>query len=126
MARSRKPIPSYLLHKQSGRGRLVWYTHLRERKQKLLPGLFGSNESLAAKARQVRGVTAAIPMADSPPVEVAGSRVSVCPHNQESGIRDWELVEDEPRTTTDPHPPIPNPYEMLTFAPTSSGGSGRR
>src|SRR5262249_35612413 len=51
MSRSRKLTPSYVLHKQSGQGRLVWYDHTGSRQQKLLPGPFGSPESLAAKAR---------------------------------------------------------------------------
>lgn len=51
MSRSRKPTPSYVLHKQSGQGRLVWYDQTGSRQQKLLPGPFGSSESLAAKAR---------------------------------------------------------------------------
>jgi uncharacterized protein (TIGR02996 family) len=51
MAPSRKPTPSYLHHKQSGRGRLVWYDQTGTRRQALLPGPYGSPESLAAKAR---------------------------------------------------------------------------
>jgi integrase len=51
MARSRNLTPSYVLHKQSGQGRLVWYDQIGSRQQKLLPGPFGSPESLAAKAR---------------------------------------------------------------------------
>jgi hypothetical protein len=51
MARNRKLTPSYLEHKQSGRGRLVWTDTSGVRQQKLLPGTFGSPESLAAKAR---------------------------------------------------------------------------
>jgi integrase len=47
----RKLTPSYVLHKQSGRGRLVWTDANGNRQQKLLPGPFGSPESLAAKAR---------------------------------------------------------------------------
>jgi len=51
MARHRNPAPSYVLHKQSGRGRLVWTDSLGLRQQNLLPGPFNSPESLAAKAR---------------------------------------------------------------------------
>lgn len=51
MARHRNSAPSYVLHKQSGRGRLGWTDSLGIRHQKLLPGPFGSPESLAAKAR---------------------------------------------------------------------------
>jgi integrase len=47
----RKLAPSYVEHKQSGRGRLVWYDATGTRQQKLLPGVFGSPESLTAKAR---------------------------------------------------------------------------
>ena len=51
MPQPRKSIPRYLEHKQSGQGRLVWTDHLGIRQEKLLPGLFGSPASLAAKAR---------------------------------------------------------------------------
>ncbi|VTT98771.1 catalytic phage domain protein : Integrase, catalytic core, phage domain protein OS=Rhodopirellula sallentina SM41 GN=RSSM_06627 PE=4 SV=1: Phage_integrase [Gemmataceae bacterium] len=51
MARHRNSAPSYVLHQQSGRGRLGWTDSLGIRHQKLLPGPFGSTESLAAKAR---------------------------------------------------------------------------
>src|SRR6188508_3130610 len=34
----RKPTPSYLLYKQSGRARVVWYDATGSRQQKLLPG----------------------------------------------------------------------------------------
>lgn len=47
----RKLTPSYVPHKQSGRGRLVWTDAVGTRQQKLLPGPFVSPESLAAKAR---------------------------------------------------------------------------
>jgi integrase len=47
----RKPTPSYVLHKQSGRGRLTWTDTAGIRQQKLLPGAFNSPESLVAKAR---------------------------------------------------------------------------
>jgi integrase len=51
VARHRNSAPSYVLHQQSGRGRLAWTDSLGIRHQKLLPGPFGSVESLAAKAR---------------------------------------------------------------------------
>ncbi len=51
MPRSRHPFPSYVRHGQSGRGRLVWTDPLGLLHQKLLPGPFGSAESLSAKAR---------------------------------------------------------------------------
>ncbi len=51
MARHRNPVLSYVLHKQSGRARLIWTDALGTRQQKLLPGPFGSAESLTAKAR---------------------------------------------------------------------------
>ncbi|MFO0802802.1 MAG: hypothetical protein U0791_06720 [Gemmataceae bacterium] len=52
MPRPRKITPSYLEHKQSGRGRLVWTDSAGLRHEELLPGLFGSQESLAAKTRR--------------------------------------------------------------------------
>ena len=51
MPRLRQPHASYIHHKQSGRGRAIWYDSAGVRLQKLLPGAFGSQESLAAKAR---------------------------------------------------------------------------
>jgi integrase len=51
MSRPRKSLPSYLEHKKSGKGRLVWTDTLGIRHEKLLPGLYQSQESLAAKAR---------------------------------------------------------------------------
>lgn len=47
----RNLVPSYVPHSASGRARLVWYDRTGIRRQKLLPGPFGSPESLAAKAR---------------------------------------------------------------------------
>src|SRR5262249_52408045 len=47
----RKPTPSYLLHRQSGRARAVWTDQTGTRQQKLLPGPFDSPESRTAFAR---------------------------------------------------------------------------
>ncbi|MCI0700249.1 MAG: hypothetical protein L0241_04110 [Planctomycetia bacterium] len=51
MPRPRNLTPTYTLHKQSGRGRLIWTDTAGVRHEKLLPGDYGSEESLAAKAR---------------------------------------------------------------------------
>ncbi len=51
MPPARKRTPSYLFHKQSGRGRAVWYDATGTRQQKLLPGAFDSPESRTAFAR---------------------------------------------------------------------------
>lgn len=51
MPRPRNLTPTYTLHKQSGRGRLIWTDTAGVRHEKLLPGEYGSEESLAAKAR---------------------------------------------------------------------------
>src|SRR5215211_5896713 len=51
MSRTRNVTPSYVPHAKSGRGRLQWYDATGTRREKLLPGAFGSAESLAAKAR---------------------------------------------------------------------------
>ena len=48
MSRKRKLTPSYLLHQQSSRGRLVW-TYLMVAMERMLPGPFDSTESLTAK-----------------------------------------------------------------------------
>jgi hypothetical protein len=47
----RKSTPSYLLHKQSGRGRAAWTDSTGKRQQHLLPGPFNSSESRTAFAR---------------------------------------------------------------------------
>lgn len=47
---ARKPTPSYLPHRQSGRARAVWTDRLGVRHQKLLPGLYDSAESRTAFA----------------------------------------------------------------------------
>jgi integrase len=51
VSRTRNAAPSYIPHAKSGRGRLQWYDSTGTRREKLLPGPFGSPESLAAKAR---------------------------------------------------------------------------
>ena len=50
MATSRKPIPSYLKHKQSRRARVIWYNSTGVRHQKLLPGPLNSQGSKQAFA----------------------------------------------------------------------------
>jgi integrase len=47
----RKSAPSYLPHKQSGRGRAVWTDANGDRHERLLPGKFESEESRTAHAR---------------------------------------------------------------------------
>src|SRR5205814_1352581 len=49
--RSRKLTPSYLPHKQSGRGRAVWTDAAGVRHEQLLPGPFDSPEARTAFAR---------------------------------------------------------------------------
>ena len=51
MSARRKPTPSYLEHKQSGRARAVWTDQTGTRHQQLLPGPFDSSESRTAFAR---------------------------------------------------------------------------
>jgi integrase len=51
MSARRKPTPSYLEHKQSGRARAVWTDSSGTRHQQLLPGPFDSSESRTAFAR---------------------------------------------------------------------------
>lgn len=51
MSRPRNATPTYILHTKSGRARLQWYDATGLRREKLLPGPFGSAESLTAKAR---------------------------------------------------------------------------
>lgn len=51
MSARRKPTPSYLFHKQSGRARAVWTDLSGTRQQKLLPGEYDSPESRTAFAR---------------------------------------------------------------------------
>ena len=66
MAARRKSTPSYLEHKQSGKGRAVWTDAVGIRHQKLLPGAFESAESREAFARLL------LELATSPVVVVAG------------------------------------------------------
>ncbi len=49
----RNPVPSYLSHNQSGQARAVWTDAHGQRRQKLLPGPFNSEESKSAYARLV-------------------------------------------------------------------------
>src|SRR5258708_6660616 len=51
MGRPRKLTPSYVEHKQSGRGRAVWTDADGKQQQQLLPGAFESAESRGAWAR---------------------------------------------------------------------------
>jgi hypothetical protein len=44
----RVPVVSYLLHRQSGKGRACWTDALGVPKQRLLPGPYGSRESRKA------------------------------------------------------------------------------
>lgn len=44
MPRHRKPTPSYLLHKTSGRARAVWTDTFGSRQFRLLPGAYDSAE----------------------------------------------------------------------------------
>lgn len=46
--RPRKSTPSYILHKRTGRAQINWTTAAGERKNKLLPGPYGSEESRKA------------------------------------------------------------------------------
>ncbi len=73
MARPRKLTPSYLRHKQTGRGRLVWTDSLGIHHECMLPGEYGSKESLEAKARQELELAIAPPkaMGANPAVSVS-------------------------------------------------------
>ena len=53
MPRPRNSVPSYLLHKQANRGRIVVSDHLGRPKEILLPGPFNSDESLAEYERML-------------------------------------------------------------------------
>jgi integrase len=67
MPRSRKAIPSYLPHKQSGRARAVWTDPTGTRRFRLLPGPLDSPESRAAFAALLLELDAAphhVPAAD--------------------------------------------------------------
>ena len=65
MARSRNPLPSYLPHKQSGKGRIVWTDALGVRRFEMLPGPFNSAESKTAFAqRQLELATAPVAVSE--------------------------------------------------------------
>ncbi|MBP3956851.1 site-specific integrase [Gemmata sp. G18] len=51
MSNPRKPTPSYLFHKQTGRARAVWTDQTGTRRDKLLPGAYDSAESRTAFAK---------------------------------------------------------------------------
>lgn len=58
MPRARKLVPSYLPHRQSGRGRIAYTDACGVRHFEQLPGAFGSAESRAAYARRVAELAA--------------------------------------------------------------------
>lgn len=67
MSNPRKPTPSYLFHKQSGRARAVWTDRTGVRHQTLLPGKYESSESLDAFAKlQAEVVSSAVVALDRP------------------------------------------------------------
>ena len=69
----RKAVPSYVLHQQSGRGRLLWADAVGIRQQKLLPGPFNSPESLVAKSRlELEIATAAAATPARSPADAVG------------------------------------------------------
>ena len=51
MARPRKLLPRYVEHKQSGRARAIYWDASGKRREEMLPGAFGSEESRTAFAR---------------------------------------------------------------------------
>jgi len=55
----RNPTPSYLQHSQSGRARAVWTDDTGARRDRLLPGAFGSKESRSAFGKLVAELAAA-------------------------------------------------------------------
>ena len=70
MPRPRKLTPSYLRH-ASGQGRLVWTDSRGLRQFRMLPGPFGSAESLAAKARlELELATSAASVAVADPTSI--------------------------------------------------------
>ena|GEM_PF-2277440 len=77
MARRRNSAPSYVLHKQSGRGRLAWTDSVGIRHQKLLPGQFGSVESLTAKARLELGLATSPPGTPADPESITVAEVMI-------------------------------------------------
>jgi hypothetical protein len=59
MPARRKSTPSYLLHQQSGRGRVIWTKQTGLRRYKLLPEPYDSPESRTAFARLLLELEAA-------------------------------------------------------------------
>ena len=67
MSTRRNSTPAYLPHRQSGRARAVWTDRTGKRQQKLLPGVFDSDESRAAFARlQLEVVTSPLQALPAP------------------------------------------------------------
>ena len=78
MPTQHKSVPTYCLHKQSGRGRAVWSDHAGVRHFKLLPGAFGSADSRAAYAKPFLEIEAS-PAANAPEPERAACLRSCSP-----------------------------------------------
>lgn len=100
MARSRNLTPSYLRHKQSGRGRLVWTDAIGIRHERLLPGEFGSPESLTAKARLELEIAASATANSAPTSDVSVAEVLIAylehakrHYRREDGTHTGELEE---------------------------------
>ena len=64
MARPRNTTHSYLLHKRTGTGRAVWTDPTGIRRERSLPGRFGSKESKQAFARLLLELAAGTQVAD--------------------------------------------------------------
>jgi integrase len=77
MARNRNSFPSYLEHKQSGKGRAVWTDTLGIRHYRMLPGLFNSEESKTAFARLQLELATSPAAATSDPVGITMNEVLV-------------------------------------------------
>ena len=81
MARSRNSFPSYLEHKQSGRGRAVWTDAVGIRHYRLLPGPFDSQESKTAFARlQLEIATTPVTAAVADPGGISINEVLIAFH----------------------------------------------
>ena len=66
MPRQRNPIPSYLLHNQTGRARAVWTDSTGQRRHQMLEGAYNSPESRSAFAALLLELQTAPHRAQSP------------------------------------------------------------
>ena len=119
MARPRKLTPSYLRHKQTGR---VWTDALGIHREYILPGKFGSQESLEAKAR-LELEFATSPTARADPIQRESVSTKFCSHTSATrkGITAAQTGNRPARwSVSKPHSGTPANCTELLLSPSSA------